>query len=70
MREGLMGRRVETVGQPTTLAAKPQWQNLFLAPAYSDDVAEEIKADWEQETASLAVQRQRRGGQRTARPAA
>ncbi|MGW2082525.1 hypothetical protein ACWCOW_37435 [Streptomyces sp. NPDC001939] len=70
MREGLMGRRVETVGQPSTVAVKPQWQNLFLAPAYRGDVADEIEADWERETAVLAVQRQRRGGRGTVRSAA
>ncbi|WP_413759472.1 hypothetical protein [Streptomyces sp. MMBL 11-3] len=71
MREGRTVRRAETVGRPSVTGPAPQWQNLFLAPAYRGDVAEEIEADWRQEKAAAApVQRRRRGGRRTTPAAA
>ncbi|MER5948070.1 hypothetical protein ABT127_18630 [Streptomyces sp. NPDC001904] len=37
MRETVQHRRVETVTDKRAAAApKPQWQNLFVAPAYGD----------------------------------
>ncbi|MGW4348298.1 hypothetical protein ACWEL8_24935 [Streptomyces sp. NPDC004690] len=71
MREVQAERRVETVGRPPVTVA-PQWQNLFLAPAYRGDMAADldvdIDADWEEETAAPAALRRRRG-RRPAHPA-
>ncbi|MFF1263584.1 MULTISPECIES: hypothetical protein [unclassified Streptomyces] len=70
MSEGRMGRRVETVERPLPVAPAPQWQNLFLAPAYHGVIAEVIEADWEQEMTAPAALRRRPGDRRAARPAA
>ncbi|MYS40352.1 hypothetical protein GTY23_03590 [Streptomyces sp. SID5998] len=67
MREVQAERRVETVGRPPVTAA-PQWQNLFLAPAYRGDMAADLDADWKEETAAPAALRRRRG-RRPAHPA-
>ncbi|MEU8482327.1 hypothetical protein [Streptomyces sp. NPDC048641] len=34
-------RRVETVVRPVATGPKPKWQDLFLAPAYRDDLVDE-----------------------------
>ncbi|MFF8778912.1 hypothetical protein ACF07W_16765 [Streptomyces sp. NPDC015140] len=62
MRERLSEQRV---------ASAPQWENLFLAPAYRGEAAERAEGDWEQGTAAVPVSRRRgQGGRRVHRPAA
>lgn len=67
-----MPRRVESVNRPAPLPA-PQWQNLFLEPAYLDDIAHEAdgeEGDWQQELPAVSLQRRRRGGRRITSAAA
>ncbi|WP_329473767.1 hypothetical protein OIE75_39155 [Streptomyces sp. NBC_01723] len=62
MRERLSEQRV---------ASAPQWENLFLAPAYRGEAAERAEEDWQEGTAAVSVGRRRRqGGRRVSRPAA
>ncbi|MFG3321125.1 hypothetical protein ACGF3J_24040 [Streptomyces sp. NPDC048171] len=62
MRERLSERRV---------ASAPQWENLFLAPAYRGEAAERVEVDWQERTAAVSVGgRRRRGARRASRPAA
>ncbi|MFD6552616.1 hypothetical protein, partial [Streptomyces sp. NPDC058398] len=63
------GRPVESIGrQPAVIGPKPQWQDLFLAPAYSteatfeDEPIEEPAVDWSQ--VSSISQRRRPAGRR------
>ncbi|WP_432100419.1 hypothetical protein [Streptomyces sp. WAC 04229] len=62
MRERLSERR---------MASAPQWENLFLAPAYRGEAAERAEDDWQQGTAAVSMGgRRRRGARRASRPAA
>ncbi|MGW3631863.1 hypothetical protein ACWD7F_17135 [Streptomyces sp. NPDC005122] len=67
MRDVTFRRPVESIGRRAVTGPKPQWQDLFLAPAYSADamveeeVVEEPAVDWSQ--VSLMPRRER-GGRR------
>ncbi|MGW6263555.1 hypothetical protein [Streptomyces sp. NPDC055085] len=67
MRDVQFRRRAETVGLQALRDPKPQWQDLFLAPAYSDidiveeEFAEEPAVDWSQVP---SMPRRQRGGRR------
>ncbi|MFD8566677.1 hypothetical protein [Streptomyces sp. NPDC059639] len=64
MREMVQHRRVEMVGNAGAAGPKPQWQNLFVAPAYGDGYFDDI-AD-EAVVAVPAPARSRHGGHRAA----
>lgn len=67
MHDAQFRRRAETVSRQAVMGTKPQWQDLFLSPAFSDEAmdeeefVEEPAVDWSQ--VSLIPQR-RRGGRR------
>ncbi|MET7542457.1 hypothetical protein [Streptomyces sp. NPDC005507] len=48
---------------------QPQWQNLFVAPAYPEGFAEEAEQDWTEKQAP-PVQRHAHGARRPHRRAA
>lgn len=70
MRDVTFRRPVESIGRRAVAGPKPQWQDLFLAPAYSADVTveeefiEEPAVDWAQ--VSSIPQRRRPVGRRVA----
>ncbi|WP_353946058.1 hypothetical protein ABII15_33655 [Streptomyces sp. HUAS MG91] len=64
MREMVQHRRVETVGKAGAVGPKPQWQNLFVAPAYDDGFFDDVPDEVAVAVPSPA--RRRRGGRRAA----
>ncbi|MFI5998550.1 hypothetical protein ACIBAC_42780 [Streptomyces sp. NPDC051362] len=68
MRDAQFRRPVESIVRRAVMGPKPQWQDLFLAPAYSaeasfeDEPLEEPAVDWSQ--MSLLPQRRRPAGRR------
>ncbi|MET7543685.1 hypothetical protein [Streptomyces sp. NPDC005507] len=48
---------------PAARLLQPQWQNLFVAPAYPESFAEEAEQDWTEKQAP-PVQRHARGTRR------
>ncbi|MFG3172276.1 hypothetical protein [Streptomyces sp. NPDC048200] len=67
MRDAQFRRPVENITRRATTGPKPQWQNLFLAPAYTaeaafeDGLLEEPPVDWSQVS---SLQRRRPAGRR------
>ncbi|MER7982744.1 hypothetical protein [Streptomyces sp. NPDC095817] len=74
MRDAQFRRPVESIGRRAVMGPKPQWQDLFLAPAYSaeasfeDEPLEEPAVDWSQ--VSSLPQRRRPAGRRVSGRAA
>lgn len=74
MRDAQFRRPVESIGRRAVTGPKPQWQDLFLAPAYSaeatfeDEPVEEPAVDWSQ--VSSLPQRRRPAGRRVSGRAA
>ncbi|MEU8795326.1 hypothetical protein [Streptomyces sp. NPDC048643] len=74
MRDVSFRRPVESVGRRAVTGPKPQWKDLFLAPAYTADAAaeeefiEEPAVNWSQ--VSSIPQRRRPVGRRVAGRAA
>jgi len=67
MRDAQFRRPVVSVGPRAVIGPKPQWRNLFLAPAWSetlieDEYLEEPAVDWAQ--VSSISQRRRPTGRR------
>ncbi|MET7390509.1 hypothetical protein ACFYPT_38610 [Streptomyces sp. NPDC005529] len=69
MRDVTIRRPVESIGRRAVTGPKPQWQDLFVAPAYSADdtveeeVIEEPVVNWSQ-VSSIPQRRQPRPGGR------
>ncbi|MEV1027074.1 hypothetical protein [Streptomyces sp. NPDC050264] len=56
-------RRDEIAAEQARLP-QPQWQNLFVAPAYPEGFAEEDEQEWTEEAAP-SLQLRTRGARRT-----